>query len=226
MRVLVVGAAPYEGAEEFYRFLLGRADAVVAADAAGEWCQGLGRAPDVAVGDFDSAAHGAEERLGTMGADVRTAPSRKNVSDLDLAVDAARSLGATHVAFTAAFSMRVDHTLAALGTLASAADLHAVALEPDLAAWPLDARTRPSLAAPLPVGTTVSVFAFGAAAGVTLGGFEYPLHDATLEPLSSLGLSNVTTAPEVEVRLAEGTLVVLANAPVARQAAAGEWVYW
>jgi thiamine pyrophosphokinase len=114
---LVVGAAPATGAEVYYRALLGTYDLVVAADAAGEWCASLGRVPGVVIGDFDSSADGAADRLGAAGALVIRLPRDKDVSDLDAAVDAAIDHGATNVTLTAAFTGRIDHTLCAFGSL-------------------------------------------------------------------------------------------------------------
>jgi len=207
---LVVGAAPRPAEEAFYRALLADAPLVVAADAAGEWCTALGRTPEIVVGDFDSSATGAPGRLRGLGVDVRSVPAHKDVSDLDLAVAAAREQGAREVVLTAAFSARLDHTLAAFGTLAASADVLGEAREPDFVAWALDAIARPSLRLAVAPGTLVSVFAVGPARGVTLEGFEYPLRDAPLDALSTLGLSNVAAAEHVVLSVASGCLIVYA----------------
>lgn len=119
----IVGASPAADDRDFYRALLAGSEAVIAADAAGEWCVALGRVPDLTIGDFDSAADGAVARLVAAGSRVVELPAEKDVSDLDAALERARRLGAQAVTFTAAFSDRIDHTLAALGTVLSAADL-------------------------------------------------------------------------------------------------------
>lgn len=210
MHALIVGAAPEAGCEDFYARLLAEAEVVVAADAAGEWCLDLGRAPELVVGDFDSAQPGAVARLERRGIAVETVSSHKDDSDLDLALLAARRLGARRTTFTAAFGARLDHTLASLGTLLSAADLSAEAVEPSLHAWVLDSQHRPELTLPLDAGRTVSAFALQRATGVTLEGFEYPLDDGVLEPLSSLGLSNRAARREPHARVLGGRLLLLA----------------
>jgi thiamine pyrophosphokinase len=211
MDALVVGAAPAPDEDAFYRQLLSGAGVVVAADAAAEWCVALGRVPDVAVGDFDSAVAGAPERLGALGVRVARFPSEKDDSDLDIALAEARRLGATTVTITAAAHLRLDHTLAGLGSLLSVADLQGALVEPELAAWPLDAGARRALPLEGPSGALVSVFAAsGTAEGVTLEGFRYPLTEATLEPLASLGLSNELAGGPASVTLRRGRLLVLA----------------
>ncbi len=214
MRVLVCGAAPEPDGEEHYRCLLSAARFVVAADAGAEWAVGLGRVPEVAVGDFDSALPGAVERLRHLGVEVVVYPADKDASDLDLALAEARRRGAGAVTFTAMTSRRLDHTLAALGTMAGAADLSAELDEPSLGAWPLDAEVRPTLALEGLAGALVSVFAFGGTAeGVTVTGMRFPLQDARLAPFSSLGLSNALSGGRASVSLTGGRALVLAQGP-------------
>lgn len=213
MRALVVGASPEPGGEPFYRRLLADADLVVAADAAAEWCVTMGRVPHLAVGDFDSAAPGAVSRLTALGVQVAQHPVAKDASDLDLAVTAALSQRASSVTITACSGGRIDHSLASLGSLfLAAASVEADVQEPGFAAWSIAASQPRGLRLSVQAGTTVSVFAIGRAEGVTLRGGRFPLADATLEPLSSLGLSNVATGPEFSVSASSGTLLVVALA--------------
>lgn len=209
---LVVGAAPAPGADDFYRTLLAEAAHVVAADAAGEWCVGLGRVPDVVVGDFDSAASGARERLVTAGAEIVEYPADKDRTDLELAVDLARECFDAPVRLTAAFTSRLDHTLGALGALLrGGAD--ATAREPDWTAWVCPPGATLHLATS--PGTLVSLLAPAGAHGVGIAGVRWPLHDATLPMLSGLGVSNVALCDEVTASTGEGALIVFMGiAPV------------
>jgi thiamine pyrophosphokinase len=150
------------------------------------------------------------ERLQSRAVPVVVHPAAKDASDLDLAVQAARERGARTLTLTAASTGRVDHTLAALGTLLAAADLEGSLAEPSLAAWALDARTRPSLHLTGPRGALLSVFAVGGTArGVAIGGVRFPLNDAVLEPLSSHGLSNELTGGAAAVLVGSGRLLVV-----------------
>ncbi len=210
MRVLVCGAAPEPGGDAHYRALLAGVDRVVAADAGAEWAVALDRVPDLAVGDFDSAVPGAADRLRALGVEVLAYSRAKDYSDLDLAVSAAREQGADTLTFTAVSSLRLDHTLAALGTLARAADLRSALDEPSVAGWALDADSRPEIGLAGPPGAIVSVFALGAeAGGVTLGGMRFPLTAARLDPLSSHGLSNELRGGPASVTVRSGRLLVL-----------------
>lgn len=211
MKALVIGAAPVDGSADLVAELAAHADLVVSADAAGEWCMGLGITPHIAVGDFDSSQPGAAERLTAAGVDVRRYPADKDHSDLDLAVAAAREAGATQIVLTACTSRRLDHTLGAIGTAMPVAGLDIRIVEPHLSAWVLDSATRPCVRLTLPKGTLVSVLALGPADGVSLSGLRYPLDRDHLSALSSRGLSNASVADVVTVRVESGRLLVIAS---------------
>lgn len=208
---LVVGAAPEAGEEGFYRALLTDAAFVVAADAAGEWCVALDRVPDVIVGDFDSSDLGARDRLAALGAEVIAFPQDKDETDLELAADVACARCTAPIVFTAAFSRRLDHTLAALGALTRAGS-GARVLEPHWSAFVCAPGADLNLDPP--EGTVVSVIATGDAAGVTVSGMKWPLEGATLAPLSGLGVSNRACGGTVCVSTQAGTLIVFVQGEV------------
>ena len=59
-------------------------------------------------------------------------------------------------------------------------------------------------------GELVTLLALhGPATGVTTEGLRYPLHEATLMPGSTRGVSNVLDAPTARVVLATGVLLAL-----------------
>jgi thiamine pyrophosphokinase len=207
--IVVVGAAPRAGAEAWYRELIGRAGMLIAADAGVAVCLEADRVPDVCVGDFDSADPADIAAAVAAGARVVRLPSRKDESDLDRAVAEARALGADGLTLTACFSDRLDHTLAAIGTLLRAADSMAVGREPDVTLYGLDAQARPVLRTDEAAGTLVSVFAIGGGATVSARGLEYPLESTRLDALSSLGLSNVAVGGDVVVQVASGSVLVV-----------------
>ncbi len=208
---LIVGAAPVPDVSGHYASLIGRAGFLIAADGGLLTCLAAGRVPDVCVGDFDSTPAEALSGAADAGAQIRRFPAVKDVSDLDLALDVARERGERPVIICAAFSGRVDHTLTALGTLVSAADLAGYADEPGWVAIPLDEVVRPSCRLAVPSGGVVSVLAVGGPAIVSAEGFEYPLEKSSLRPLSSLGLSNVSRGCVQSVTAHAGTALVIVN---------------
>lgn len=212
-RVLIVGAAPVPGAQEHYARVITAATHVIAADAGLVLCRAVGRLPDVCVGDFDSTPPDVLAEAEAAGARILSYPAEKDESDLDLALAAAREMGAREVRFTAAFAGRLDHTLAALGTVAAAADLGAVCEEPDFTAHVLSAVRRGRLRLTESPGTVISVLATGGNARLTTEGFAYSLDAAEVEPLSSLGLSNVAVEAVQTIEVLAGAVLVLVNHP-------------
>lgn len=209
--VLIVGAAPVRGAEEHYARVIDAARSVIAADAGLLLCRAAGRLPDVCVGDFDSTPPDVLAEAEAAGARILRYPAEKDQSDLDLALAAAREMGAAEVWFTAAFAGRLDHTLAALGTVLAAADLSAVCKEPHFTAYALNAAPVGRLRLTEVPGTVISLMAIGGAARLTADGFAYPLRAATVGPLSSLGLSNVAVDPVQTIEVLAGAVLVIVN---------------
>lgn len=209
--VLVVGNAPLGSGVEHYVSLVRGAETLIAADGGLTLCLAAGRAPDVCVGDFDSVEPRELSRARELGSQVRTFPRVKDSSDLDLAVETAREYG-DRLTVTAAFSGRLDHTLASLGTLIRAADMQAVADEPEWKAYALDATHRAALTLEAKPGAVLSLMSVSGTATVSIDGVAYPLHRGALKPLSSLGLSNVASDERQEVVVHEGSVLLLVNA--------------
>ncbi len=202
---LVVGAAPALGQDAFYRATLAGASHVVAADAAAEWCLTMGRLPDLAVGDFDSAAPGAAARLRELGCEVVQHPEEKDDTDLDLAVREALARFGRPVELTAAFTLRPDHTLAAFGTLLRAGPDARIA-EPGW--WAVAVTPERPFGMDARAGTSFSVVPIGDAGGVTIEGARWPLIAASLPSLAGRGVSNVAAGGRLAVGCARGDLLV------------------
>ncbi|MBN2840448.1 MAG: thiamine diphosphokinase [Coriobacteriia bacterium] len=209
---LIVGAAPAPGHGEAYGRIIGRATRVIAADDGLGVCLDAGRMPDVVIGDLDSAPDEALAQARTAGVTVIRHPVDKDKSDLELALAYAREEGAAAVAFTAAFSGRLDHTLAALGTLLRSADLGGRLEEPDTMGYALDVRHRCTITLETRPGVTMSVFAVDPTTVVSIDGVRYPLVAQGLPVLSSLGLSNVATSSRQTVTLHSGSALVFTGA--------------
>src|SRR4051794_14608128 len=73
------------------------ADVVVAADSGLAHVFALGLTPDVVVGDLDSVTPTDLDRARDLGARIEQYPSDKDATDLELALDLVRGLGATTV---------------------------------------------------------------------------------------------------------------------------------
>ncbi|MDO8964091.1 MAG: thiamine diphosphokinase [Coriobacteriia bacterium] len=211
MSTLVVGAAPActRDAVIFYRELLAAAGHVVAADGAGEWCIEHGRSPDLVIGDFDSAAPGARERLESAGVPVLAFDTDKDETDLELGVAVALQRYGSPITLTAAFTGRLDHTLAALGAL-TRAGAGARALEPEWGVH-LVCPGAPILMR-LSSGVPFALQSPAGADGVTITGGRWPLRLATLEPLSGRGVSNEALGGPLTVSVEAGAVLLIVRA--------------
>ncbi len=184
---------------------------VIAADSGLHQSERLGLSVHFVVGDLDSADPDALDRARAAGAVVERHPVDKDATDLELALDMARDRGAARITVVGGSGGRLDHFVANVALLASPrfADL-------EIDAWPGDAHVsvvqggRPPHTVDGAVGSLLTLLpAGGEATGITTTGLQYPLHDATLRPGTSRGVSNVLVARQGSVVLHHGTLLAI-----------------
>ena len=190
---------------------------VIAADSGLEHAAALGLRVDVLVGDLDSASAHAVRAAEQAGVRVERHPVDKEATDLELALEHALALGASHVTvISGGGGARLDHHLAELVLLAAArfAPLH------------IDARIGPARAVAIHAGEAVALsgeagalltlLALGGPAhGVTTTGLRWPLRGETLYPGSTRGVSNVIDAP-VQIAISGGSLLAVGSRPLER----------
>lgn len=180
-------------------------DAVIAADGGWRLCAGLGIAPDLTVGDFDSL--GREPDAGRR---LRL-PVEKDDTDTMFALKAALARGWRQIRIFGGTGGRLDHTLANLQALLYAARRGARALlfDGDFVYTALDGAGAASITVSGPAGATFSVFCLsGTARGVTERGGKYGLEDSELTSDVPVGVSNSFTGSPVEISLESGGLIV------------------
>ncbi len=206
---LLVCAAPLTWEPEFYARLLSAADRVVAVDGGSRLCLLADRIPDVVVGDMDSIDPLTLARLLAEDVLIERFPAHKDFSDLDLALASCERHGDADLTVTACLGGRIDHTIATMGSLGRYARLRPRIEEPDTLCWFLDAEAGRSHINIPDTGTLFSVIALGGTANVSVSGGEYQLTKGSLDPLSSLGLSNVVADEAARVTVHDGTVAVL-----------------
>jgi thiamine pyrophosphokinase len=181
---------------------------VVAADGGVDTALALGLDVTVAVGDFDSVTDAGLEAAERAGARVVRHPTRKDATDLELALDEAVALGGERIVVLGDGGGRLDHLTAGLALLGheryadveidghlGASTAHVIRGERTIEGTP---------------GELVSLLALhGPAEGVVTEGLAYPLRGEMLEPGSSRGVSNVFEAPTARVTVASGVLLAL-----------------
>ncbi len=181
---------------------------VIAADGGLERCAALGLQADVVVGDLDSAEPGSIAAAQERGAEIQRHPTRKDATDLELALDEAVARGAERVLVVASAEGRLDHLLSSLLLLGheryAAVEVDALVGTARVAVVRGERRLA---GAP---GDTLTLLALhGAADGVRTEGLEYPLRGERLDPGSSRGVSNVFSAHEATISLERGVLLAI-----------------
>ena len=185
------------------------ADLIVAADSGYDTAISLGYTVDVLVGDFDSIRstpipdHVITERH----------PTDKDQTDLDLALELAVREEPARIAVVAGSGGRQDHELATAMLLCSERWRNVEDLD-----W-ISERSRAYVVRGRrllhgDVGSTVSLLPVGGPAEeITTRGLAWELVGDTLRPGSTRGVSNVTTAPVVDVSVETGCLLVVFPTP-------------
>ncbi|MCA2013897.1 thiamine diphosphokinase [Cereibacter sphaeroides] len=157
---------------------------LVAADGGADAALALGHRPDLAVGDFDSISDAARALLGPERLHHDPDQMTTDFDKVLAAVDAPLILG---VGFSGA---RLDHTLAAMSTLAQNPHRRIVLDTGE----DLCLLCPPRLSLDLAPGSRVSLYPL---ARVRCGssGLQWPTDALVLDPLGQIGTSNAATGP-------------------------------
>jgi len=193
---------------EVIKSLLQPGDLLIAADGGAVQLLTLHLLPEAAVGDFDSLNSNELEKMENAGVKILRFPPKKDVTDLELALQYAQSRGAKDILLLGALGNRWDQTLA--NQLLPAA----VAFS-GLSIWLVDGnqemtllRSGQTLELTGRPGDTLSLIPLaGDANGITTQGLEYPLKEENLQFGSTRGISNVFLGECASVKLEAGMLL-------------------
>lgn len=179
-------------------------DFVIACDRGYAYCEQLGLTPDLFVGDFDSFSGPI-----APGVTLERLIPEKDDTDTGHAISCALARGYRELVLLCALGGRLDHTMANLQNAAGAAARGAkvTILGQDTEITFL---TRGTLRLAKRPGWALSVFSLSdACTGVCLRGVKYKLENVTLTNRFPLGVSNEFEAPEAEIQLAEGIMMIV-----------------
>ncbi len=207
MKTLIVAASDRVDTTALAR-LAQAADLVIAADGGAARLLSAGVCPHLVVGDMDSLSRAALNSLQRAGAEILAFPSRKDETDLELALLEAVRRGADDITIVGALGGRLDHTLGNVYLLTM----------PQLRgkrARLVDGRTEVFVAweraeirgAP---GDTVSLIPLTPEVrGVWTEGLEYPLRGESLLMGPGRGISNVMLGSVARVSASDGILLAV-----------------
>lgn len=184
-------------------------DLVIAADGGSKHCATLGRSPHFVIGDMDSIPESLLDKFQQDGVEIVKYPTRKDATDLELAMDLAEDQRATEIHLSGLLGGRWDMSLSNIFLLAQEKYQHIpTTLYGDRCIMHILPPGKHHFS-PKPETSTSIIPLSGDAHGVTLNGFEYPLNNYTIPFGSTIGLSNITKDPQVEVKLKDGILLFI-----------------
>ncbi len=179
---------------------------IIAADGGLAYLQSKDLSPGLIVGDFDSYRG---ELPG--GVEVIRHPVMKDETDMELAARIALERGVKKAVIYGGLGGRLDHTFANVQLLSMLArrDVECYLVgknETVTAVYRKTVRFSPEYRG------AVSVFAYGGKTVVTETGLLYKLRRAALSDEKPLGVSNEFTGVQAEVRVHDGTAVIMWSA--------------
>lgn len=164
--------------------------------------------PDLAIGDFDSVNQREKTLIHKQAKSFQSYPSKKNATDLELAIDEAIKLHPDSVTIYGALGGRVDHAFAAVGLL--------LRLEShNILGQIVDNFNKINIVRRLATVersreyTYISVFPMADKAVITMKGFAYDVSRHRLISGSTLGVSNEIRNKIATIIVHEGAALVI-----------------
>jgi thiamine pyrophosphokinase len=207
MKVLIVtgGERPEKG---LLKEKAGSASMIIAADRGAGYCLNAGIIPDMVVGDMDSLTAEVQDELISKKVEIRRYDCRKDMTDTQIAVDAAMEKKADEIEILGGIGSRFDHSLANVHLLLRAmkqgveakiiTGLHEIFLIKGKAFIMNEA------------GAIISFLPLGHhAKGITFKGFEYEADRIDMDMSFPLGVSNVICSDSAEVIVTDGILIAI-----------------
>ena len=182
---------------------LADADLVIAADSGIQHAEALAHMPDLLVGDFDSISKEDAERYDRI-EKVKHQPEKDDL-DLELAIQEAKSRGATELSLVGVTGSRLDQSLAAIMIAArykgqfKSVKLFTGKQEVQIL------QTNDSLQLESSTPTIFSLISLVPESVLSIANAKYPLNHATLAFGTGLGVSNETLASQ-DLRKTEITI--------------------
>jgi thiamine pyrophosphokinase len=179
---------------------------VIAADSGIAHATALGLAPELWVGDFDSAGTALEAVFAHVPRQVH--PAEKNASDGELAIKEALARGARDIVLVGAFGGQFDHMIAHAMLLMELARRGVTAL---LSSGHEEAHalTQLLLFVDLAPATGLSIVPLTDLKGLTITGVRWPLKEHFVQRGSTLTLSNSCLGGRAAVGVESGEALVI-----------------
>lgn len=184
-------------------------DFVIAADSGYDHALARSIRVDLLIGDLDSISDKSLRHAQDSMVEIEEHPTDKDQTDLDLAIQAAVTRGASQIDIYGGEGGRLGHFLSLPLSIAN----------PDWSAATIAWHTSYGvvrvvhpclpLRATVRIGQSISLLPVSTAHGVTTSGLRWALTGESLTRGTSLGISNEALTHEISVEIGEGTVLVI-----------------
>jgi thiamine pyrophosphokinase len=206
MRCVIFANGDYGDMDYYYNFF-NENDICICADGGANYAYRLGIIPEFIIGDMDSINDESRKHFEMHRVKFLKYSSRKDLTDLQLALSLAEELGAREIALLGTQGKRIDHSLSNLysGIIYAQKGIKVIHYRPEsliyIISGDLTLEGKPGdLVSLLPLGEAVC--------GVSLQGFEYPLENTVLDCTNPYAISNVLTQNTGCIKVGQGILAV------------------
>ena len=185
-------------------------DRFFCADGGTQHALALGLIPEAIIGDLDSLSSETVSQMEAAGVTLHRHPADKDQTDLELALALAVAEKPQEILLVTALGGRLDQTLANILLLTHPAYASVRLTLIDGPQWATLLRAHQSIIIDGQLGDTLSLIPLTPTVHqVTLTGVTWPLTAASLSFGSTLTISNVFAAPQVNVAIGDGMVLVV-----------------
>lgn len=206
MRCIIMANGEY-GLLDAYKDIFENSDTILCADGGANYAFQMGIIPDSVIGDLDSVRPEVRKYYTTQGVEFIQYPVRKDLTDLQLAIELARERGADQIVLLGALGKRLDHTLHSIyaGIEMVRQGIRISHYTPEC--WVYLVRDEQVIEGT--AGDIVSLIALtDKVEGIGVDGLEYSLKNPVLRSDNPYAVSNVLTGARGVIRLQSGILAV------------------
>jgi len=196
------------------RALIRDTDTILCADGGTRHALAMGLTPNIIVGDMDSLPN--EFQTSSFDGEIVLFPKDKNETDLELALDLALTLDPDEITIIGALGGRIDQTLANIALISNLQSFDKLKTTPSNFNLKLNdgveelffCKDRSEVKGR--AGDIISLIPWqGEVTGITTSNLKWPLHDETLYPDKSRGISNKMTANVATIQIKSGSLLIV-----------------
>lgn len=190
------------------RAILRDDDTILCADGGTRHASSLDLKPALVIGDMDSADSALLKKFQADGVAIELHPRDKNETDLELAIAKAVELAPREIVILAALGGRMDQTLANIALLSNL-QLSTFNLRLDDGVEEI-LFCRDQVQVEGRSGDIVSLLPWGGAVtGVQTENLKWELHNETLYPEKTRGISNEMTGDVANIKISSGLLLIV-----------------